>query len=151
MYEVRPWLLIGKYRETTNQQLLDQYRIGALLHLADYVEPSGIVTLCMVIEDGEPIPRATLEQGINFICNQKADGHRVLVACGAGISRSVTFAIAALKEEEDLNLVDGFRVIWLVHPEAMPHPALWQSLNEYYDETASFIDLLDQVRLWEDE
>ena len=150
MYEVRSWLFIGNYRETTDQRWLDQHHIGALLHLADRVEPLGIVTLYLPVDDGEPLPQNALEQGIRFIRKQKAAGHRVLVACGAGISRSVTFAIATLKEEEGLNLMDGYRAIWQVHPEAMPHPALWQSLNQFYGDPTSFLDLLEQVQLWQE-
>jgi predicted protein tyrosine phosphatase len=57
-----------------------------------------------------------------------------LIACGAGISRSVAFAVAVLKEEEDLSLREALRQVRAKHPGAMPHPALLKSLSEYYGE-----------------
>lgn len=42
MITIRPWLLIGKYRETLDHELLARAGIGALLHLAAQVEPPGV-------------------------------------------------------------------------------------------------------------
>src|SRR5689334_12250798 len=100
MHKIRPWLYIGKYRETANIDTLIVYRISAMLQLADKVEQIGIASLYIPVEDGEPLPADQLRQGVEFVRAQKAAGKTVLVACGAGISRSVTFTIAALKEEE---------------------------------------------------
>ncbi|MFL5805459.1 MAG: hypothetical protein ACJ8CR_27450 [Roseiflexaceae bacterium] len=38
METIRPWLHIGKYRDTLNQSLLTSYRIGAMLQLAEHVQ-----------------------------------------------------------------------------------------------------------------
>lgn len=59
-------------------------------------------------------------------------GHSVLVACGAGISRSTTFAIAALKEAEGVSLLEAARIVRPAHFDGMPHPALWELLCHYY-------------------
>jgi len=62
-------------------------------------------------------------------------GARILIACGAGISRSVTFAVAVLHEEEDISLLDAFHDVHNINAEALPHYELWHSLCEYYHET----------------
>jgi protein-tyrosine phosphatase len=144
--EIRPWLYIGKFRDTGDLELLHAYQIGAMLQLAEWVKQPGIDTLFLPIEDGEPLPVQQLEQGVSFVCGHKALGRKVLIACGAGISRSVTFGIAALKEEEGLSLPDAFRAIYTHHRAAMPHFALWNSLCQYYGEGMSYEDLWEYVR-----
>ncbi|MEL6273110.1 MAG: dual specificity protein phosphatase family protein [Chloroflexota bacterium] len=134
MNNVRPWLIIGKYRETIQLPLLKQYSVGALLHLADDVQHPGIESLSLVIDDGKEVKPAHIRQGVDFVREQKAADKVVMVACGAGISRSSSFAIAALKEEENLSLKDALVAVKTAHPPAFPHGALWESLTKYYDE-----------------
>jgi len=146
MHQVRPWLFIGKYSETLNHDLLDRHRIRAILELAAPVEYDEITTLYLPVDDGAALRPNVLPNGVAFVRSEYAQGNRVLIACGAGISRSVAFAIAALKEEENLNLVDAFHEIAKVHPEGMPHPELWQSLCDYYGENMSFLEMWRQIR-----
>ena len=146
MNAIRPWLFIGKYRDTMNRDLLHAYGIGAMLQLAERVKQDGIAELYLPVEDGEPLPIPLLEQGVAFVRSQKAQGRNVLIACGAGISRSVTFGIAVLHEEEKLSLPDAFRVIRANHREAMPHFALWNSICQHYGEPMSFVDLWDFLK-----
>jgi hypothetical protein len=143
--QIRSWLYIGKYRETTNIALLHSYGIGAMLQLAEAVKQDGIASLYVPVEDGEPLPIPALEQGVAFVREQKAQDRKVLVACGAGISRSVTFGIAALHEEEGLSLPDAFRLIRTHHSEAMPHYALWDSICAYYGEPMKYEDMWDML------
>ncbi|MBN1933664.1 MAG: dual specificity protein phosphatase family protein [Anaerolineae bacterium] len=140
--QIRPWLFIGKYRQTRSLPLLQSYNIGAMLQLAELVEQPGIDSLYLPIEDGEPLSVDLLKQGIDFIRHHHDSGHRVLIACGAGISRSAAFAMAALKEIESLGLLEALRAIKQVYPKAMPHMALWESLCAYYQEDVSFWDTL---------
>jgi protein-tyrosine phosphatase len=125
---------VGKYRETIDLATLGAYRVQAMLQLADKVEQPDIASLYVPVEDGEPLPVDKLRQGVDFVRAQKAEGKTVLVACGAGISRSVTFTMAVLKEEEGLSLIDALRAIQTVHPDALPHDKLVYSLCQYYGE-----------------
>lgn len=145
MIQVRPWLAIGKYRETTDLNLLKHFQVGAMLQLADAVPQPGIASLYLAVEDGVPLPREILRRGVDFIRMRKADGHKVLVACGAGISRSVTFSIAALREEENLSLFDAYSQILDVHPDAFPHHALWESLRSYYGDDMTYEAVWDEL------
>lgn len=151
MQEVRSWLFIGKYSEALNRDLLDRHRIEAILQLAAPVEHAGITTLYLPVDDGAPLRPGVLPNGVAFVRSEYTKGNRVLVACGAGISRSVTFAVAALKEEENLSLIDALRAVIEVHPSGMPHPHLWQSLCDYYGEDVPFLEMWRQIRIIEQE
>ena len=142
MDPIRPWLYIGKYRETLNQRLLSVNGIQAMLLLAELVQQPGITSLYLPVEDLAPIPPYLLRQGVDFVREEKAQAHRVLIACGAGINRSSAFAIAALKEEEGLSLLDAFRAVKRCHAEAMPHPPVWESLCSYYHEDVPYLQLM---------
>jgi hypothetical protein len=142
MNQIRPWLFIGKYRDTTDVLMLEGHQIGAMLQLAELVEHPNIEALYLPVDDGAPLQEEMLRAGLDFIAAQRNLGRKILVSCGAGISRSATFAIAALKETEQTSLVDSFREISLHHPETMPHPALWKSLCRYYREDISYSAML---------
>jgi protein-tyrosine phosphatase len=131
---IRPWLYIGKYRDTLNRRLLEANQIQAMLQLAELVEHPGITSLYLPVEDFQPVPPDLLRQGVDFVREQRRLGQRVLIACGAGINRSTAFAVAVLIEEEGLSLLDAFRAVKRQHREAMPHPPVWESLCAYYQE-----------------
>ena len=132
MYSINNWLFIGKYRDTLDQGILQEQGIGAMLQLAERVEHDGIASLYLPVEDGEPIPLNLLAKGLVFVEDQHAEGKKLLIACGAGISRSVAYSMAALREVEKRSLVDAFHKIHENHPAALPHPALLVSLGNYY-------------------
>lgn len=142
MYSIRPWLYVGKFSETQDDVMLHDRGIGAMLQLADSVKQPGIPSLYVPVDDGEPLPFDVLRMGVEFVRLEKALGRSVLIACGMGISRSAAFTIAALKEEESLSLLEAFRQVRAGHPGAMPHPALWKSLCEYYGEDVPYTELL---------
>lgn len=141
MDRIRPWLYIGKYRETLDFQLLQSNGITAMLLLAELVEHEGISSCYLAVEDGEPLPNELLQEGIDFIATKKQQEDTILIACGAGISRSATYAIAALKEIEGKRLVDAFHAVKQAHPVSMPHPALWATLCEHYDEPVAWEEI----------
>ncbi|MBN2006692.1 MAG: dual specificity protein phosphatase family protein [Anaerolineae bacterium] len=134
MDAIRSWLYVGKYRETLDVDLLSAKKIGAVLQLAEAVTYPDIVSLYLPVEDGIPLPDHFLRQGVDFVLSEKRREQTVLIACGAGMSRSVAFAVAALKEAEDLSVLEAFRVVKEHHPESLPHPEIWESLCAYYHE-----------------
>jgi len=146
MYMIRPWLYVGKYSETQEEWLLRSCQIGAMLQLDEAVELPGVASLFLPVEDGEPLQPEMLRQGLQFVETQRSWGHNVLIACGAGVSRATTFAIAALKEEEKLSLLDAVREVHARHQEALPHPELWKSLCLFYGEDLSLMQMLDILR-----
>ncbi|MEO0564226.1 MAG: dual specificity protein phosphatase family protein [Chloroflexota bacterium] len=146
MYKIRDWLYIGNYRDTKNLPLLKNHNIGAALLLADDAEMPEIEKKVLLVEDGVSQTPDDLANGIKFIRAQKADGKVVLSACGAGISRSTTYAIGALKEEEGGAILDILLNIKKYHPNALPHIRLWHSLNQYYDEKTPYQEIWKAMR-----
>jgi len=142
MDEIRPWLYIGKLRDTLHTSYLQFKSINAMLQLAERVEQPGIVSLYLPVEDFAPLNIELFKHGIAFISEQKQLGNRVLVACGAGINRSSTFCTAALKEEEGLSLLDAFKEVKKRHPESMPHEPVWESLCAYYGEETTYLEVM---------
>jgi protein-tyrosine phosphatase len=140
MTELRPWLWVGKYAETRDLDLLRAYRIEAMLQLAEHVPQPGIETLFLEVQDGEPLDPELLRRGTAFVRDQKSLGRRVLIACGAGISRSPTFCVAALVEEESLALLDALRVV--------SGAELWASLCAHYGEDVPVRRMMDEIRPW---
>lgn len=138
MITIRDWLYIGKYGETFRLDLLRSKQIGAMLLLAELVEHPTIASLYVPAEDGVPLSPIHLRAGVDFILAQQQDSRKVLVACGAGISRSPAFATAALKEAENLSLAGAYQEIKKAHPDAFIHPKIWRSLCSYYQEDAPF-------------
>ena len=74
MDEIRPWLYIGKYRDTLDKNYLDFNSIKAMLQLADPVEQKGINSLFLVVEDLGRTPHSLIRQGVDFILNEKEKG-----------------------------------------------------------------------------
>lgn len=143
MRRIRPWLWIGAFRDSRDEDQLRSNDIGAMLQLAAPEPHPRIETLYLAVEDGERLDAATLRRGLDFVASARARGTRVLVACGAGISRSAAFCIGALKEAEGLSLLEGFRSVRSLHRDAFPHPALWASLAEFFREPTSFEQVLE--------
>lgn len=145
MYPIRPWLYIARFRETLDYNLLYRTNIGAMLQLAESVQQPGISSLYIPIEDGESLSFDNIKKGVEFVRSEKATGKNVLIACGAGISRGVSFAIASIKEEENLSLLNAFRQIQSQHPQARPHLELWKSLCDYYSEDVPYKTILKLI------
>lgn len=142
MNTIRPWLFIGKFRETLNHGLLKANNIKAMLQFAELVEYSGITSFLLAVEDGIPLSSTDIQRGISFVLQQHQQGKKVLIACGAGISRSVVFTIAALHETEGTDLLTAYQEIVNAHIAALPHPVLWKSLCAYYQEDIPYVKVL---------
>jgi protein-tyrosine phosphatase len=142
MDEIRPWLYIGKYRDTLDKNYLDFNSIKAMLQLADRVEQAGIKSLFLPVEDVGSTSPILIKQGVDFILAEKEKGHNILVACGAGINRSTAFCMSALKEVEGLILLDAFKDIKSKHPASMLHEPVWESFCRYYNESTPYLDIM---------
>jgi len=145
MHIITDWLSIGKWRETCDTALLRDYQVGAMLQLADSAPHPTIPTLYLPIDDGLPIPLPYLQEGIGFICHHYTAKRHILIACGVGISRSVAFGMVALKECLNISLCQAYCVILKQHNLAAPHPALVQSLCDFYAQDPSFAELWQHI------
>ena len=147
MFQVRDWLFISGFPAASNKKLLANNAIDSMLQLYEPFTIRGVQTLYLNVTDGYPISQEILAEGIAFIRKQQAKGKRVLVTCGAGVSRSVTFSVAALKEVEDLSLEEAYLSIREHHTQALPDHIHWDSLREYYGEGPEFWEVWKHIVL----
>lgn len=145
MHTIRPWLYIAAVRETSNRTTMYSYDIGAILQLVSPAHYPGIESLYIPVEDGVPFPFEKLRAAVTFSREQKAAGRKLVIACGAGVSRSVTVAMAVLHEEENISLLEAYEQIIAIHPNAMPHLELLRSLGDYYANPAAANALLAHI------
>ncbi len=142
MQRLRPWLFVGKHRETLLPARLVAGGARALLHLAEQVPSGPLLARTILLEDGAPLSPTDLDACLAFVQQCYDQSLPLVIVCGAGVSRSPTVAIAALVEIEGLALADAARIVRTLHPDAMPHPALWQSLCERYTSPIPYIELI---------
>lgn len=135
---IRPYLLVGKLADTHHLPLLTTSGVSAMLQIAEPVPHPGIVSLHLPFEDGNPLPPGVLEKSTAFVKEQHDAGNVTLIACGAGVSRSV----AAIKEVEGMSLLEAFGLVRAAHPDSLPHPLLWRSLCDHCDEHATYVQML---------
>ncbi|MEN9936314.1 MAG: hypothetical protein RLZZ387_2893 [Chloroflexota bacterium] len=145
MYEIRPWLHVGGFRDSMDEEQLALYEIDVVLQLAATLPSPQRRTLLLSVEDGEPIAQALLRRGVDFVQEAHREGKVCLVACGAGISRSVAFAVAALREIEGLGLIEAAVEVKRGNPDAVFHPVLWESLAEFAGEDVPFRVALPRI------
>jgi protein-tyrosine phosphatase len=145
MQQIRDWLYIGGYSETAHLWYLQLNGISAMLQLADYVPQPEMKILYLPVEDAAPLPAEKIKKGVEFILKQKAEGKKILLSCGAGVSRSVTFGIAALMETENHDIFDAYREILLHHDDADPHVELIISLASYYGKELDKLEAADTI------
>lgn len=146
MYPIRDWLLVGKFAQTRDRDLLESHNVQAMLQLAEPYSQAGIETLYLEMKDGEPIDAATLQHGLDFIREHHAAGHVTLLACGAGISRSPLMAMAALMETEGLALFEAYEAVYRQHRGAQPHHELVMSLAAYHGQNLTLLDVWEGLR-----
>jgi predicted protein tyrosine phosphatase len=147
MHTIRPWLSIGTLQETQDRALLDAHKVGAMLQLHRPVSQAGIPSLYVPVKEGLALQQVELADGLAFVREQRAAGAHVLIACGAGISRSVTFGVGALAQAEDLDLTSAFEAIYAIHTQAMPDERHWQALCQYFDDAVDFWAMWQNIAL----
>lgn len=147
MYKIRDWLYISGFPAASSPSMIKKEGIQGMLQLFEAIEMDGVETKHIGLLDGVPIKPQQLQDGIAFIHAQREKNHRLLVTCGAGISRSVTLSIVALKEIEGLSMQEAYSVIHKVHPKAMPDHLHWESVANYYDENNNFWEVWGEITL----
>ncbi len=147
MHQIREWLYISSYALASNAAYMRSEGFNAMLQLYRPITIEGVQAHYLELTDGDTIPQAQILAAIAFVQAQHAAGHKVLVTCGAGISRSVTMTIAALKAIEGGELEAIYRDVRTRHPEAMPDQAHWDSVAAYFGEDVPFWDMWARIML----
>lgn len=131
--QITDLLYIGSAQLTNMSEKLIELGITSVLKLYESPPdwPVGFTVYNMPHPDGEPISDARMARHIKFIADEIEAGHKVLVVCSAGISRSST-AVLAYLVSTGMSLPDAYRLLKSRHPIANPNPALWDSLIKYF-------------------
>ncbi|HXE64282.1 MAG TPA: dual specificity protein phosphatase [Bryobacteraceae bacterium] len=85
--------------------------------------------LHLMVEDQEPIRQCDLRLALGFLTDRTAVGHRVLVHCGAGVSRSPAIVAAFLSETTGISADEALKIIQGKRGQAAPDPTLWRSIE----------------------
>ncbi|MDQ7026993.1 MAG: dual specificity protein phosphatase [Anaerolineae bacterium] len=147
MFQIRDWLYVSGFPIASDKATVKKYDIDAMLQLFQPIKMQGVESLYLKVEDGHAISMETIQEGIGFVLKQHKKGRRILVSCGAGVSRSVTFATAALKEVEGISLEEAYRSVHSRHKEALPDHIHWESMREYYGEGIEFWEIWQSIML----
>lgn len=93
--------------------------------------PIPVEVLHLQARDRQSMPTDRPRESVAFIRAHQEQGRRVLVCCGAGISRSTTF-VAAYLHEQGVELAEALSSIRAHRPQCRPHREMLRSLIEYY-------------------
>lgn len=70
-------------------------------------------------------------KAISFIDSAKKAKERVLVHCGAGVSRSATLCLAYLIQEHGMGASEAFAHVKERRSNVQPNPGFWRALTEF--------------------
>lgn len=130
---VMPQLAVGSRADAADGAALQAAGIDTLLSLAPLARPAEVaLQLGLAVADRVALPPATLREAVAFLAGRIAAGHRVLMHCEQGISRSPALAACFLHEHLGLPLDEAFARVCEVRPQAEPHPALVASIRAHY-------------------
>jgi hypothetical protein len=125
-------------------------RDAGIVHILKLYPPQGTwpwtsdFTVCdNPVNDQYEISPLQLRFGLDFITDQVAASHKVLVCCEHGISRSATFVLAYLLER-GYSLHDAWILLRERHNRASPDRALWETLLTHYN----LNDTIEEVYEW---
>ncbi|WP_018988516.1 pyridoxal phosphate-dependent aminotransferase [Aromatoleum toluclasticum] len=130
---VMPQLAVGSSADAADGAALQAAGIDTLLSLAPLARPAEVaLQLGLAVADRVALPGATIGAAAAFLAARIAAGHRVLMHCEQGISRSPALAACFLHEHLGLPLDAAFARVRAARPQADPHPALVASIHAHY-------------------
>ncbi|MGB1287264.1 MAG: dual specificity protein phosphatase family protein [Aggregatilineales bacterium] len=144
MHKIRDWLYISDFNTAASASMLKKHGIEAVL-LLHRRTPIDVESLYLPVYDAKPVPHNLFKQAEGFIQLQYDKKRPLLSSCGAGVSRSVVFAMLALHKIENLTMRESYLDIVSRHPAAMPDHQHWDSLQAYLDENQDFWEVWQEV------
>ncbi|XP_037936354.1 tyrosine-protein phosphatase vhp-1 isoform X2 [Teleopsis dalmanni] len=134
MNKVLPGLYVGNYRDSKDVQQLDKFQITHIVAIHD--SPRRLLPdkhyLCVMAAD---TPDQNLSQYFS-VCNDFIHAARlregnVLIHCLAGMSRSVTVAVAYIMTATNLTWKEALKVVRAGRAIANPNTGFQAQLNEF--------------------
>ncbi|XP_075224600.1 dual specificity protein phosphatase 22 [Lycorma delicatula] len=134
MNKVLPGLYVGNYRDSKDATQLDRYNITHIVAIHDAARKlhSDKHYLCVMASD---TPDQNLTQYFplcnDFIHAARLRGGNVLIHCLAGMSRSVTVAVAYIMSVTSLNWKEALKVVRVGRSVANPNFGFQRQLQEF--------------------
>ncbi|XP_051169449.1 dual specificity protein phosphatase 15-like isoform X2 [Leptopilina boulardi] len=134
MNKVLPGLYVGNYRDSKDATQLERYEITHILAIHDAARRlhSDKHYLCILAAD---TPDQNLSQYFSlcndFIHAARLRGGNVLIHCLAGMSRSVTVAVAYIMSTTNLSWKDALKVVRVGRAVANPNVGFQQQLEDF--------------------
>ncbi|XP_076668321.1 uncharacterized protein LOC143368946 isoform X2 [Andrena cerasifolii] len=134
MNKVLPGLYIGNYRDSKDANQLQQFEITHILAIHDTARQlhSDKHYLCILASDS---PDQNLSQYFSlcndFIHAARLRGGNVLIHCLAGMSRSVTVAVAYIMSTTNLSWKEALKVVRVGRSIANPNVGFQQQLKDF--------------------
>jgi len=134
MSEINEQIWIGSYADSNNKQFLNERRIKYILCCGEeFIKPIDMDTWYRIPVVDNKADDKTLEQfmeGAAKLDEWTKEGHRVMVHCMAGVSRSVSVVITYLIMYKGWSLELALTHIGLRRPAANPHPLYMSILKD---------------------
>ncbi|CAH0381157.1 unnamed protein product [Bemisia tabaci] len=134
MNRVLPGLYVGNYRDSKDSAQLDRFKITHILAIHDAAKKlhSDKHYLCVLASD---TPDQNLSQYFSlcndFIHAARLRGGNVLIHCLAGMSRSVTIAVAYIMSVTSLNWKEALKVVRVGRSVANPNVGFQKQLQDF--------------------
>lgn len=134
MREIIPgWLWIGNSRAANDIRGVLSVGVAAVIDLAmeepAIVYPRDIIYCRLPLIDGEGNSSAVINMAVDLAATCLAERIRLLICCGAGISRSPVIAAAALARVRRISLEEALADV----AAGVPHdisPGLWAEVEQ---------------------
>ncbi len=98
---------------------------------------------CLPFDDAVPIPFECLDEAQTWLAGHWERGHRILISCAAGESRSVAMAACLLALKTDAGFYGACEEVFTKVPGAYPHPNNLVSAANYCGVIFNFNQLKD--------
>ncbi|KAF7391492.1 hypothetical protein HZH68_011035 [Vespula germanica] len=134
MNKVLPGLYIGNYQDSKDADQLERFEITHILAIHDTARRlhSNKHYLCILAADR---PDQNLSQYFSlcndFIHAARLRGGNVLIHCLAGMSRSVTVAVAYIMSTTNLSWKEALKVVRVGRSIANPNAGFQQQLEDF--------------------
>lgn len=134
MNKVLPGLYVGNYRDSKDSTQLERFQITHIVAIHDAARKlhSDKHYLCVLASD---TPEQNLTQYFplcnDFIHAARLRGGHVLIHCLAGMSRSVTVAVAYIMSVTSLNWKEALKVVRAGRAVANPNTGFQKQLQEF--------------------
>lgn len=134
MYHMTDNLSISGFRGIGDRQQFERHGFQAHLQCAEGFDgwlKECVDVKCLPFEDAVPIPFECLDEAQTWLSGHWDRGHKILISCAAGESRSVAMAACLLALKTDAGFYGACLEVFNKVPGAYPHPSILISAAAY--------------------